>query len=536
MSLEDVILPKAYKNSKVLFEQNLDKWRLKAQDAFANVNFNLTQIAKDTFLPGYEYDNDGNPNYTIPLEARINQFLGGAAVITGTASPTWTVNTLGNSATETTAILTAPRTYQWPDVSGTYFLNFATQPGNIIGVNQITANGGSPFLFNLVGGAHTNLTAGAEASDFIMNWARTVTFATGAITNQRAFRILAPTYAFNGASTITNAATVYIGGSPIAGANATLTNSWSLWVDSGDVKIDDNLVLGGNVVSDGNIVWKSGTAFTGTLDHANTANRIWTLPDIAGAILIDAGVQAITGAKTFASNTFLLGGAGAGIATIIYANTATSRAYTVPDAGAAANFVMTEGAQTLNGPKTLVSPKINTSIDMSAGVVAVSLAADVGAVNFGANTLVLDGLNGKVAIGTVPSSTINPGGLLVISEIASNGADDVPNNIGTGYLNALNAVFCIGAGAAAGGGLIGTRDFNCSTFVRNAVGDYTITFNTANSASELCASACPLNAAIGSNIQNCIIVNSTANIVDVGIIDDAGIAIDSDYSISVIGT
>ena len=358
MSLEEVILPKAYKNSKVLFEQNLDKWRLKAQDAFANVNFNLTQIAKDTFLPGYEYDNDGNPNYVIPLEARINQFLGGAAVITGTASPTWTVNTLGNSATETTAILTAPRTYQWPDVSGTYFLNFATQPGNIIGVNQITANGGSPFLFNLVGGAHTNLTAGAEASDFIMNWARTVTFATGAITNQRAFRILAPTYAFNGASTITNAATVHIGGSPIAGANATLTNSWSLWVDSGDVKIDDNLVLGGNVVSDGNIVWKSGTAFTGTLDHANTANRTWTFPDVSGEILLNIAVQTITGAKSFNTNTFKLGGAAAGLATLIYAASAASRTHTVPDAGGDDTFAMLAAAQTLTN-KTLTGATIN---------------------------------------------------------------------------------------------------------------------------------------------------------------------------------
>lgn len=393
MALEDVILPKAYKNSKVLFEQNLDKWRLKAQDAFANVNFNLTQIAKDTFLPGYEYDNDGNPNYAISLEARINQFLGGGAVITGTASPTWTVNTLGNSATETTAILTAPRTYQWPDVSGTYFLNFATQPGNIIGVNQITANGGSPFLFNLVGGAHTNLTAGAEASDFIMNWARTVTFATGAIANQRAFRISAPTYAFNGASVITNAATVYIGGAPIAGVNATLTNSWSLWVDSGDVKIDDNLVIGGNIVSDGNIVWKSGTAFTGTLDHANTANRVWTLPDIAGEILLDAGVQTVTGAKSFNSNTFLLGGGAAGKATLIYEASATSRTHTVPDAGGNDTFAMLAAAQNLTN-KTLTGVTIaggNITADLTAAAGVKVDGVDIGAHTHTANAVTIVG-------------------------------------------------------------------------------------------------------------------------------------------------
>ncbi len=51
------------------------------------------------------------------------------------------------------------------------------------------------------------------------------------------------------------------------------------------------------------------------------------------------------------TNGLLFAGPGAGLATVAYANSATSRTYTIPDAGASANFLMTEGNQTVNGQK-----------------------------------------------------------------------------------------------------------------------------------------------------------------------------------------
>lgn len=47
----------------------------------------------------------------------------------------------------------------------------------------------------------------------------------------------APTLAAaNSGVTTTNAATVYIGGAPVAGTNQTITNSWALWAESGNIK------------------------------------------------------------------------------------------------------------------------------------------------------------------------------------------------------------------------------------------------------------------------------------------------------------
>lgn len=98
-------------------------------------------------------------------------------------------------------------------------------------------------LLNLTGAANsTNLAASVEVADADFNLARTVTFATGAIASQRAVRFRAPTYAFAGASTVTDASTVYISGAPILGTNATFTNKYALLINSSAVA-DINLAI-----------------------------------------------------------------------------------------------------------------------------------------------------------------------------------------------------------------------------------------------------------------------------------------------------
>jgi len=119
--------------------------------------------------------------------------------------------------------------------------------------SSVTANGymtlaptastsGSPTLFTLTGPAHTTLAASTEAPDVNFNLARTVQFAAGAITNQRAFQIQAPTYGFASASTITNAATFYVSGNPVAGTNATITNNYAAFIGGTNSRIGSTTV------------------------------------------------------------------------------------------------------------------------------------------------------------------------------------------------------------------------------------------------------------------------------------------------------
>jgi len=125
-------------------------------------------------------------------------------------------------------------------LGGVKYLDLASTASSI---TQAVATTGSPVLLTVTGAAHTTLTASTEATDLNFNLARTVQFATGAITTQRAVRFQAPTYGFVGASTITTAATVSISGAPAVGTNATITTPLALWVESGSARFDGRILM-----------------------------------------------------------------------------------------------------------------------------------------------------------------------------------------------------------------------------------------------------------------------------------------------------
>lgn len=79
--------------------------------------------------------------------------------------------------------------------------------------------------------ADTGITASTESPNVYFNFANaTRTWATGALTLQRFFRVGQPTIAFAGASTVTDVATLGVSGAPIKGTNATLTNTHAIYV------------------------------------------------------------------------------------------------------------------------------------------------------------------------------------------------------------------------------------------------------------------------------------------------------------------
>jgi hypothetical protein len=158
-------------------------------------------------------------------------------------------------------------------------------------VTQAAVAGGTPLAFRVTGGAHTNSVASAEIVDVDFGLNRTVQWATGAIASQRSVRFRAPTYAFVGASVITDAATVAITGAPAAGANATITNSYALWVQAGSVRIQ---ALGAGLVkSSATGVLSSATAVTADIgddqvtytkiQNVSAASRVLLRGSAAGA-------------------------------------------------------------------------------------------------------------------------------------------------------------------------------------------------------------------------------------------------------------
>jgi len=174
-----------------------------------------------------------------------------------------------------------------------------TDTGIAVSVAQTVATSGSPALLTLTGAAHTTLAAGTECIDVNVNLARTVQFATGAIATQRAFVVQAPSYAFAAGSVVTTAATFAVTGAPATGLNATFTNTYAAWIQSGA------LALGTSTAAAGAMVWLNATN-TNTLTISSgvtAATHTWTLPVAQGA------------ASTFLQNN------GAGVLSWAYAAT-----------------------------------------------------------------------------------------------------------------------------------------------------------------------------------------------------------------------
>lgn len=97
---------------------------------------------------------------------------------------------------------------------------------------------GSTATFTLTNPNNTGRTASTEV--FGLNYVSgTQTWATGAITTQREFRLSAPTYAFAGASIITDAYTFYAD-MPIAGSNTTFNAAWAAGF-AGPVRLTDDI-------------------------------------------------------------------------------------------------------------------------------------------------------------------------------------------------------------------------------------------------------------------------------------------------------
>lgn len=118
---------------------------------------------------------------------------------------------------------------------GHILINSTTDNG-VFYINQPTQASATTYPYlRADGAAHTGMTANNEYSDVYFNNARTIQWATGALTLNRTIRFGAPTLAFVGSSTATEVANVSIDGAPIAGTNATLTQTEALLIKSVNV-------------------------------------------------------------------------------------------------------------------------------------------------------------------------------------------------------------------------------------------------------------------------------------------------------------
>jgi hypothetical protein len=163
----------------------------------------------------------------------------------------------------------------------------------------------------------------------------------------------------------------------------------------------------------------TGGDYTMTLQNAAIgASRTYTIPDagtaaadfvltakataqvIASPVTVEGAVVAGKAGTAAGSVELLAPTAANGSLKFVAVNTGAERTvtvqnaahgqsstYTIPDAGAAASFVMTEGAQTVNGVKTFGSAPVMSGASISGGTVPVAAVAGTAIVNADFNLL-----------------------------------------------------------------------------------------------------------------------------------------------------
>lgn len=93
----------------------------------------------------------------------------------------------------------------------------------------------------------------------------TSTAAAGVVASRALNTFNQPTLASTNAITVTNAANVYIANAPAAGTNTTITNTYALWVDNGNVLFDGNLSVGGTATITGTSTFTGAATFNGAI-------------------------------------------------------------------------------------------------------------------------------------------------------------------------------------------------------------------------------------------------------------------------------
>jgi hypothetical protein len=106
---------------------------------------------------------------------------------------------------------------------------------------QAIATSGAVTTFTFTKPNNTGQTASTAINGFLFTLGNRQ-WATGAITTQKEFELTAPTYSFVGASTITNAYSLFVN-KPTAGTNATITNNYAAGFN-GNVEVKNDLVVG----------------------------------------------------------------------------------------------------------------------------------------------------------------------------------------------------------------------------------------------------------------------------------------------------
>lgn len=167
----------------------------------------------------------------------------------------------------------------------------------------VASTSGLPKILSITPPNNTGTTASTNNPQFSFG-VSTQTYAAGAMTSVSYFSIGSPTYAFDGASTVTNAYNLYVD-IPITGPNATLSNIWSIGA-AGGIRSGAKIYAVSQIVAgNGGVNLDTGTLFgiatQGRIYAANTFSLLLGGQPTDGASAVGAYIGSSTALSTTGS-------------------------------------------------------------------------------------------------------------------------------------------------------------------------------------------------------------------------------------------
>jgi hypothetical protein len=150
---------------------------------------------------------------------------------------------------------------------------------------------GIPLATNVTAAAFAITAGGVVTASQSPFTTKDIVATVGTITTDKP--VLKGTETWNAAGVTFNAIDIDVTDTASAAASLLLNIKKAT---TAQLTLDKNAVLTalGNVQSDANLAFKSGTAFLGTLDHAISAARVWTLPDLTGTVIAALSTTSVT--------------------------------------------------------------------------------------------------------------------------------------------------------------------------------------------------------------------------------------------------
>jgi hypothetical protein len=196
-----------------------------------------------------------------------------------------------------------------------------TQAGNVFVSNSTNSTNSSTGGLTVAGGigvsgniiiGNSNLTTGPNSTNGNIfsvgntvsnNWTDNVTGSSGNVSNW--IQSYFASYTLNSVNTnviTTSASTVFIAGSPIAGTNETITNSYSLYINSGNNYLGVGITKAGSLSTNAFLITGSTSGTITISGQSNSGTYNFNLPTTAGTtgqVLVSQGG---TGAMTWANS------------------------------------------------------------------------------------------------------------------------------------------------------------------------------------------------------------------------------------------